>query len=179
MFDINEKGIVIVKPEFLLIECFKKIYDKYPRDKALQIFAFIYFMHDYKSPYKRSYELSELEEKVKVDIFNTTDWTPDEDILEAGKKYDELQQVKSLKTLVAAEQALSQITQYFNDFNINTIPDVRRHQTVNSMMKNLEELDEVIDKISNARKRVESDMLNKNIAGKRKLGKREIPKSQR
>jgi len=47
------------------------------------------------------------------------------------------------------------------------------------MMKNLEELDEVIDKISNARKRVESDMLNKNIAGKRKLGKREIPKSQR
>lgn len=178
MFDIDSKGKIIIKPEMLMLDFFKVIYDSHKMEHALKVFAFIYFRYDLKSPYKRSYDDSEIEDKVISDIFRNETWVPDEQVREAGKKYEELQNVKSLATLRAAENALAQITQYFNDFNINDIALDKRHLAVNNMMKNLEELDEVIDKISSARKRVESELLNKSIAGKRKLGKREMPKEK-
>jgi len=178
MFDIDSKGIVVIKPEFLLVKEFKDLWESDKLDKIHKLFAYIYFKYDFKSPYRNSYEEEELEERLLKDVLQVTSWKPSDLVQKAETKYQELQQTKSLKTLQSAENALTQISYYFNDFDINSIPEASKHQAVNNMMRNLKELDDVIGKIESARKRVESELISRS-SGKRKLRKRELPKSQR
>ena len=179
MFDLNNKGIVIVKPELLNIKAFKDLYESDKQEKVNKLFAYIYFKHDFKSPYRNSYEEHEIEEKLLVDVIQSLKWKPNALVKTAELKYQELQQTKTLKTLQSAENALSQISIYFNAFDITIVGEAQKHIAVNNMMKNLKELDEVVAKIDSARKRVESELMTKVLAGKRKLQKRELPKSQR
>lgn len=179
MFDIDANNKIVISPEMLLIQCFKDIHENYSQEEAFKYFSFIYFKHNHKSPYKKVYRGTELDSKIKEEVIGDSKWTPDKEVLdEAVEIYNSLQYVKSLQALDAAEETLGQITKYFNEFDLDTIPEEKKHTAINNVMRNLKELDDVVDKISSVRKRVEAEMLNKN-AGRRKLGKREIPKSQR
>jgi uncharacterized protein YqgQ len=179
MFDLNSKGIVTVKPELLLIKEFKELWKTDVPDKVIKVFAYIYFKNDFKSPYRNSYTENEIESILKEDVLQNKKWKPTKLVLAAEKKYQELQQTKSLKTLQSAENALAQINLYFNEFNISEVEESSKHQVVNNMMKNLKELDEVISKIENAKKRVEEELTTRKLTGKKTLRKRELPKSQR
>jgi len=179
MFDLNSKGIVTVRPELLLIKEFKALWETGEPDQVIKVFAYIFFKHDFKSPYRNSYTELEIERILKEDILHNKKWKPTKIVLAAEAKYQELQQTKSLKTLQSAENALAQINIYFNDFNIYNVEENSKHQVVNNMMKNLKELDEVIGKIENAKKRVEEELTTRKLTGKKTLRKRELPKSQR
>lgn len=179
MFDLDSKGIVIVQPEFLLIKAFKDLWDSGKPDKVNPLFAYIYFKHDFKSPYRKSFTEEEIEIKLREDIIQNKKWTPNDLVLKAEEKYIELRQTKSLKVLQSGENALSQINKYFNEFSIDELPIASKHQAVNNIMKNLKELDEVIAKFENARKRVEEELTTKTLSGNKRLRKRELPKDQR
>ncbi len=179
MFNLDSKGIVIIQPEFLTIKAFKNLWESDKPDKVYKLFAYIYFKHDFKSPYKNSFEDNEIEEKLLVDIIQNIKWTPSSLVKEAELKYQELQHTKSLKILHSAENALFQINQYFNDFDIVEITGDNKHAAISSLMKNLKDLPEVISKIGDARKRVENELTTRKLSGKRKLRKRELPPNQR
>lgn len=176
---MDNKGVIGVKPELLMIKAFKDLWESDKPEKVRKYFAYIYFKHDFKSPYKHRYEEHEMEEKLLKDVIQQKTWKRSLLVKDAELKYQELQQTKSLKTLQSAENALLQINLYFNDFILEDIPERLRHTAVKNMMSNLKEIDDVIDKIEKARRRVEEELVSKALAGKRKLGKRELPPSQR
>ena len=179
MFDVDSKGVVIVKPEFLSIKEFKDLLKGSTKDKSKKLFAYIYFKHDFKSPYRNSYGPDEIEGKLLKDVLQVDKWKPTNEVIAAEAKYLELQQTKTLKTFLAAENALTQISKYFDDFDIETTAESAKHQVVSNMMKNLKDLNDVIQAIEQARKMVEEELTTKVLAGKRKLRKRELPKSKR
>lgn len=179
MFELDSKGTVRISPEYLTIKEFKELLDSDKYDKVLPLFSYIFFKHDYKSPYRKSFTPEVIEIKLKEDVLMNKKWTANKLVLAAEEKYKELRQTKSLKALQAGENALAQINRYFNEFDIDEIPLATKHTIVNNMMRNLKELDEVIAKIENARKRVEEELTTKTLSGKKRLRKRELPKDKR
>lgn len=179
MFDLNSKGTVTVQPQFLTIKEFKDLWESGTPEEVMPLFSYIFFKHDFKSPYRRSYDEDTIEKKLKQDILQNNRWKPNKLVKEAEIKYKELQHTKTLKTLHSAEKALEQINKYFEEFDIDSLPSQGKHLAVNQMMKNLKEIDEVVSKIDQTRKKVEEELTTRVLAGKRKLRKRELPKSQR
>lgn len=177
MFDYDDKGGVIVPAEFMLIEAFSNIKDKY-KDKYKQVLAFIYFTQDFKSSYKRSEEESTIVEKVSKDLKLKLD--VEEPTLKAAiDKYKELQNVKSLQLFEAADQAIDQVIKYFKDFNIDSLTDSEKNSAVYNMMKNLKEVGDLSNKLTEAKARVEQDIRNKSFTGKQVVRKRELPRTKR
>ncbi len=179
MFDLDKNNKVILKPEMLLIKVYKEVNDKYSLEEAYNHFAYVFFKHDFKSRYRDVYDGDELDAKIREEIIGNLDWVPGDEITELERIYKELQNVKSLQTLYSAEKALAQVSKYFDEFDVDELPDNTKHSAVNNVMKNLKELSEVVDQIGRARTRVEKELQNKSLAGKRRLGKRELPPSQR
>ncbi len=178
MLILNENNTVTILHEMLLIPAYKKIWDS---DKdvnkvtALSYFSYIYFKHDLKSKYRNNYSGDELEEKIKIDLFENKKIKLPEYIKDAEAKYIELQSSKALKMLLSAESALEQITSYFDNFKITDIKIDDRADSINKLMRNLKEVDDVTEKIEAAKKRIESELFVNNQSKKRKLGKFEIP----
>jgi len=178
VFDLDRSGNVKVNPEFLLIKEFKKLEEKY-KEQTAKYFAYIYFKNDFKSPYRSSYEEPELSNIIKKDIIENMQWEPDNVIIKAEKKYNELQETKTLKTLLSAEKALLQVRKYFDEFNLEDVEEDKKHIAVKNLMTNLKEVDDVVAKIESARTRVEKELTTKTLTGKKVLRKRELPKNKR
>lgn len=183
MFDIGVDNLVILKnPEILLVKEFKTLWDtdkSKGKEAVMKLFAYIYFKHDFKSPYRKSYAQEEITDILKKDLQFESSWKPTEHIQAAEKKYVELQTSKSLKAIISAETALEQITDYFNTFKLNDLEIEDRADAIKKLMDNLKNLDDVVAKLSAARERVEKELESKKLAGTKILTSRELPKSKR
>lgn len=176
LFDIDSNYNIIIKPEALLLKPFKKVQTAF-RSNHTKVFAFIYYVNDHNSDFKKNYKSTEIREVVKhhldlrkVDIDNSV-------ITDAEALYKELQQTKSIKLLDAASNAMDKILQYFEEIDINAIPEDKRDDSVSKIMKNATQITDVIKAIETARKAVEQETLEKNrIKGNKKIRAREIPK---
>jgi len=104
----EEKYKVTVTPEIKLIPEFSVIWT---RDKdshkrvAVQEFSYIYFITDYKSPYT-IYSGEERLGVVKKDLGFDPDWIPDQAIINAVAKYEQLMETPSVKSLKAIKESL-------------------------------------------------------------------------
>ncbi len=100
---------VVVDLELRIIREFRELIaeDKH-RDKknALMWFAYIYHMHDYKSPYQL-YDESERHLRVVKDISLPADFKLTKRLKAAIVKYEELQTTPAVKTLITTKQALT------------------------------------------------------------------------
>lgn len=179
MFELDKNGVVKIKADLLLIKAFKELYDSDKQEKINKLFAYIYFKHDFKSPYKKQYTSEQIEKALLVDILEVKAFKPNKLLIAAEKKYVELQQTKSLKTLASAERALNQIDIYFESIDIMNIPEDKRDAAAKNIMTNIKEIDEVTARMESARRRVEQELSIKILSGKKKLGKRELPKDKR
>ncbi len=101
IFEIVEKK-VILNENILLIPTFKAVVDRYP-NIYLDVFCFIYYYCDYKSPFadytteQKEEQLMELynpegvftledDELIQaMDLYNKMQWTPTMELLEASK----------------------------------------------------------------------------------------------
>ena len=118
LFDLK-KNKVTFTIEALLVKEFKIIWDRdHNRDKrnAIEELAYVFFSIDFKSPYM-SYESSIRKEKIKKSCISRIRWKDDDVvILNAIKRYDELQQTPSLKLVRAAQSSIDKLEVYFKSF---------------------------------------------------------------
>lgn len=183
MFDIDSNNNIIIKePVLLLIQEYKIIWDSdtsKSKSQALKDLAFTYLKYDFKSPYRNAYEMSEIDEIIKRDLDLPKKWNESNEIKLAGKKLQELQTTKSLKTLLSAELALEQIIKYFEGFKLDSIDKEDRADAVSKLMNNIKNIDDVVGKLESAKKRVIEELETKKLSGTKVLSPRELPKSKR
>ena len=115
LFDI-ENGQVILNPTSLWLPEFKKLWDRdksKTKAKAAREISYIVFLYDYRSPYQ-AYPEGDRESRIKADYFSDMpNWTPDDDINAAIKRFDEFQDSASLRLLRSIKLALESINEYF------------------------------------------------------------------
>lgn len=120
LFTIEENQ-VILKPELRLVPQFKKIIsrdkDRFKR-QALNEFAYIYYMHDYKSPYMNK-SVHDRHEQIVKHLKLGDNWKPDEDINDAINQYIEFQETPSVKALKSTKQALINASKVIDVMNEN------------------------------------------------------------
>ena len=180
MFDI--KGpTVIVQPEYLLIPEFKYIWESdksKTKDGAMNIFSYIYFTTDYRSPYKKSYPESLINDVVKKEVLKDESFKVTDNIESAINVYKDLQYSQALKTLDAAMNTLNVVNSYLKDFNLDDIAEKDKANAVSGILSNIEKLPKVLMAIESAKTKVEKDMLvnDKLIRGKGSISSREKPK---
>jgi hypothetical protein len=183
MFDIGSNNKVVIKePSLLLIEEFKAIWEKdktKEKSTALKEFAYIFLKNDFKSSYRNGYSIEELPKVLKRDLSLPKNWKASESILKAEEKYVSLQTSKSLKLLMSAEQALEQVREYFDSFDITKIAEEKKAEAISKLMNNLKNIDEVVGKLEVAKRRVAEDLKSKTLSGKKVLTSRELPKNKR
>ncbi len=150
IFDIVEKK-VLVNENILLIPAFKRIVEEYD-DRFLDVFTFIYYYCDYKSPFS-DYSTDQKEEKL-MELFNpdgifTLD---DQVIIEAVDQYNSLQKTASMELLEGAKIAMHKMAEYLRnvsiidgrDGNIAQISGILKQ--MGSTVSSFEELQEQVEK---------------------------------
>jgi len=106
LFSTDEDNKVIVHPEALFIPEFKKLINRTrARQRALTEIAYIYHYVAYNSPYA-AYSPSKRAAKLGLDLFDNEKYKPDEDIIAAMGRYDDMQQSPSLNALKSIMDAL-------------------------------------------------------------------------
>lgn len=117
LFKFNKTAIEPY-PTTLAIEEFRVLWERdKSKDKgiALKELAFVYFTADYKSTYL-SYPPEEREGAIKDDIFKSN-YVPDQAVLNAVDKYNQLQKTPSMRLIKAAQNTLEELINYFNSVN--------------------------------------------------------------
>ena len=114
LFVLNHKKELGLSPHALLIKEFKKLWDRDKTDNkqhAVQEFAYVYFMGDYKSEYN-GYGI-EKEKHIIEDVITMRRWKADEHVLAAVDKYEALQVTPSMSHLKSLRGALNSVTEYY------------------------------------------------------------------
>lgn len=171
-----EDNRVVPDPHTLIVPAFKHIWDNDKtkhKDKALKLFAYIYFKNDLKSDYRKSLSGKDLEVQIKKDLFEDEKYKIPKYVEKAEEIYVNLQMTKSMKLLLSAESAIEQITKYFNEFKVDSIKE-KKDEIVTKVMNNLNKVDTLVNNVQLAKKRV-SDELMSAKSNKRQLGEFEMP----
>ena len=173
MFDINDKGQVIIKPELLTLEVFIKLKEKY-KNEFEKICAYIYFTTDFKSPYKKSFGEDELKYIVANDL-GLKEYKDTTELQEATSYYKKMQQTKSIQLFEAAQKSVDEMIKYYRDFSIDNYVGEKRDEVIGRVMNNMGKLASLISSLEETRKKVEQElsMQDNNIRGSKALRKRE------
>ena len=155
-------GSAVVTAECLLIPEFKKVYSRdksKSKDKATRELAYVYFSTDYKSIYL-SFDSKVRQERLNVDFMEDEKYKPDQIILEACKKYEDLQQTPTMNFLKAARNAMESTEDYFNNINYSE-RDAKNNQVykvtdVTRALKDCSGVKDTLDKLLLAVKKEQS-----------------------
>lgn len=150
IFDLVNNN-VIVNPEVLLVPQFSTIWSKdKSKDKsnAFRAFTYVYHMSDWNSPYANFPEKKK-EEVVKTDLMGDSEYKPTEEVLEAIKKYKELQETPLQRLLQATKNKVDDIASYLesatiDDDNIKTIMDA--FGKISTTIANFDKLQQAVQK---------------------------------
>lgn len=116
IFDLVEKR-VILNENILLIPAFKNVYEKYNGD--LNVFCFIYYYCDYKSPFA-DYKPEQKEETL-MELYNPDGsfTLEDQEILEAMKQYKDFQWTPAMELLEATKVTFHNMAAYLRTASIS------------------------------------------------------------
>jgi hypothetical protein len=123
MFELIDY-VVKIKASALNIPEFKAIWKRdkgRTKNKAHSELSYVFYMCDYKSEFRNSPENERSEKIIKDFCANALgeDWTPDMKVLEAMKKYEELQMTPSLKFLNFIEEEIYKMREFLNGLGID------------------------------------------------------------
>ena len=179
LFNLKERN-VIISPEALLIPEFQDIWkrDKAKNKlKAMRELSYVYFICDYKSPYRASLTLNRLEATVAKDFMKDESYTPDSKISAAIDKYKELQVTPSMRLLDASLKTVHNLIDYLQNVDLqerdkNDRPIYKPSDVTNSLSK----IGAIVESLSKVRESVEKEMSEQaSLRGQRKKGNREDP----
>lgn len=124
LFQVNGK-VVFPNPETLLISPFKDIWNRdesITKEVAIQELTYIEFITSMlkSNPY-REYSIEKKDIILKKEIMLNPDWQPDELIIEAIKKIEELQKEGSItySYWMSNKVAIEKMIDFFNNFDID------------------------------------------------------------
>lgn len=135
LFKLESDRVEVTKSLSLL----KPFRDINEREDSDLLFSYIYYMHDWESPYS-IYEEDERYEKLKDELFDGED--PPEIVEPAVELYNELTNTHSLKLLNSARQAVRELQKYFEEVKIMGSKNEGRE--AKDLMANLKSVGEII-----------------------------------
>ena len=152
-----------VSAETLLIPEFKRLWDRdktKTKTKCNKEFAYVYYATDYMSIYL-SYTKDIREERLCEDFMEDKTYKPDQMVLDAMKKYDDLQQTPTMNFLKAARSAMQSTEEYFLNIDY-TERDMKgapvyKIKEITSSLKDCSGIKDTMDKLIEAVKKEKSN----------------------
>ncbi len=168
-----DKNKVILSPGGTRIKEFKVLWDRdetKEKETATNELAYVYFVADYKTIYL-STPPDEREEVIIQDVFGEkSKWKPDKLVLQAVKKYEDLQYSPALRFLQSQRHALEQLMVYYKSVKgANIIDPKKLSASMSDSAKVLEALDKIEERV-----RKELSAVGK-VRGQGELGEYEDP----
>ena len=115
-----ENNYPSIMPEVLVIPEFKKIWDRdktKTKDKAKTELAYIYFMMDTRSPYL-AYSEEEMESQICKDLFKADKYKPDQELVVAMSKFQELSDTPTTLLLKAARNGIAEVRKFLSSVDL-------------------------------------------------------------
>jgi hypothetical protein len=167
IFDIVDQR-VILSDHCLLIPEFRAVIERYG-DNALDVFSFIYFFCDYKSPFS-DYE-EEKREETLMEKFNTEGvfTLEDVEVIQAMELYNELQWTAPMELLQGARAMLLKLGKYLKHASIDDSKD-GNIAAINQVMKSVGPYLGTYDEVQ---QQVEKEMQKTSVRGGKHVSKRE------
>jgi hypothetical protein len=113
MFELKD-GKFIIHPDQLALPFFRVIYDadkSKGKETAFKELSYVYYMCDYKSPYK-NYPEDKRKQLILDDIIKDKTWKESKDIKEACIKYKELIETPEIRLLQALEAKTDELADF-------------------------------------------------------------------
>ena len=179
LFDLKDRNVV-VSPEALLVPEFKALWERdksKTKAKAMSELSYVYFVCDYKSPYRSSFTINNLEAMVSKDFMKDEKYNPDIKVCTAIDKYKELQRTPSMLLLDASLQTVHNLTDYLQNIDLterdkHDKPVYKPSDVTNS----LKSIGGIVESLSKVRESVEKEISEQaTLRGQRRKGNREDP----
>ena len=165
-FFIIDNDKVQINPKVLLIPEFAYLYERdhsQYKKKVLKEFAYIHYVADYKSEYN-AYGLTK-NQQIALDIFGNKKYKPDQFVLKAIDKYQDLQKTSSMRYLESIRNRVDRIIGFLDNADQVSIDKegiyINPFLTIDKVTKVLNELEDVVEKLEKWEKKVfeeEEDM---------------------
>ena len=165
-FFIIDNDKVQINPKVLLIPEFAYLYERdhsQYKKKVLKEFAYIHYVADYKSEYN-AYGLTK-NQQIALDIFGNKKYKPDQFVLKAIDKYQELQKTSSMRYLESIRNRVDRVIAFLDNADQVSIDKegiyINPFLTIDKVTKVLNELEDVVEKLEKWEKKVfeeEEDM---------------------
>lgn len=169
MFILSPEGKIIIDPNHLMIPAFKKIYDEdksKTKEYAYSVFAGIYFLLDYKSPYQNYPEDEKEKEVIKA-------FSLDKDFIkkykDALEEYSKLNKVPGEFLLEASKEGMYRIAKFIKSAPITAGKD----GTLMQIQKAIEGVEGTNSAYNKLKKAVQEEQENKRKVGSTIIGSRE------
>jgi hypothetical protein len=179
LFDFKDRN-VIVNPEALLVPEFKALWS---RDKtkeklrATRELSYIYFISDYRSPYRTSLTPNSLASTVSSDFMKDPNFKPDDLIKSAMTKYNLLQRTPTMALLASSITTVHKLTDYLEGVDLaerdqNNKPIYKPTDVTNA----LKSIGGIVESLNMVRESIEKEITKAtSIRGQRRKGNREDP----
>lgn len=133
LFEPLEGGLhYTVNPSLRYIDEFNKLirrdrgsggdFDGRKKRQATKELAFIFHMCHHSSPYQQYLE-EERKERLGDDLFEDSDYEPDDEVVAAMKKFIELTRTPLSRLLDSAHTAVNRLSEYFNNVDLEQTDD--------------------------------------------------------
>jgi len=178
LFNISSSGKIELNVDVLAIPPFEEIWNRdktETKDKATMEIKYIVYLCDYNSPYN-GYSSKEKEKKIRRDIIKEDKWNPDQLILDAIKKYEDLQSTLSTRILKSAKIGAEKLSEYFENFDFTSLDDNGKPiYTARDLASNLKSVGDIVKSLANLERQVQKEQLESDsVRGKSEIGDYEL-----
>ncbi len=149
LFELDKNGKLELAPQAILIKEFKVLWERdKSKNKKIASFelGFVYYMMHWRSPYsKYSLEGDERKEKIIEDVFSNEKWRPDEKVMVACDKYEELSSSVLMLLLKDAQISIETLRKYFREVDLAEEDEKGKLKyTAKDLIANLKALGDVV-----------------------------------
>ena len=176
LFDYSDYRVVI-SPDAVAIPAFKELWERdktKEKHKATQELSYIYFLHDFKSPYS-IYPAEDRQVKVLEDFIKDPDWKPDAKVKVAEDAYNEFQMTYSMRFLESARGLADKLREYFDEVDFHaTDENGKPTYSAKDAVSNLKQVGDIIESLDKVEEKVKKEIDEKaKIRGKKVIRDRE------
>lgn len=154
-FFIITKNKIKPAPETLLIDVYRQIWLRdatADKTQALDDFAYIYFMADYKSIYISS-DITSRSKQVAKEILGKEEYKPDKLIKDGINKYMQIQATPTMRLLTESQRTLENITNYLSKERLKIDSD-----NIDTIIKTIEKCSKLVSSLNELDKKVKEEL---------------------
>ena len=144
LFRLNEEGKVEPTPEALLIPVYRYLWNadrSQGKETALNEFAYLYFVADLESPYRRTTLVKDIPAKVAAEIMDNPKFKPNKKLSEAIEFHQRnFGEGKTLKLFLMAENMLDTAIEY-----ISTLDYAELGENMDKLVKYAEKIPNIVE----------------------------------